>query len=91
MVVISKPLKLKPNIAHSKSDPQLKKEITKPVETKEGMNMTDAERSFRAVQRQRLLDKIQEGTAPSYRQKVQKYNKLLASYSDHFDIKKTSD
>ena len=87
MVVIAKPLKLKSDLkSHVKSQiKEIIKESDKPV------TMTPAERAHRAVQKQRVIDKIQEGNEASYRQKVQQYNKLLASYSDHFDLKKTSD
>jgi len=83
MVVIAKPLKLK---SASKTLPM--RQIAKDEARDQ---MTAAERTHRAVQKQRVLDKVQDGSEPSHRQKVQKFNKRLASYSDHFDLPKTSD
>ena len=81
MVVIGKPLKLKGTSLKPSSQPP-SKEIAKPV-------MTEAERVHRLVQKRRVQDKAPEDL--SYRDKVQQYNKRLASYSDHFDLQKTSD
>ena len=85
MVVIAKPLKLKTGSkSQSESSPVKKDVVSKPI-------MTEAEKSYRAAQRRRIEDKITNNAEPSYREKVQQYNKLLANYSDHFDIKKTSE
>ena len=87
MVVIAKPLKLKGSSKTTSETVPVKK-----TQTQQGKpGMTAAEIAHRAVQKRRLQDKVNEDKDPSYRQKVEKFNKRLASYSDHFDLQKTSD
>ena len=86
MVVIAKPLKLKKAAAV----PPVKKEALKPLQELKP-SMTAAQLAYKAVHTKRITDKAEAGEDQSYRQKVLKFNRRLASYSDHFDLQKTSD
>lgn len=87
MVVIAKPLKVKGSSKPASESFPVKK--TQAITVKPAM--TAAEIAYRAVHKRRLQEKVKDDQDLSYREKVEKFNKRLASYSDHFDLQKTSD
>ncbi|SNX86265.1 uncharacterized protein MEPE_04974 [Melanopsichium pennsylvanicum] len=56
--------------------------------TASGRKMTDAERKFEEVKRKRMQQRIAKEARTSHKDKVDAFNKYLASLSEHHDIPK---
>ncbi|CAB75349.1 hypothetical protein POMI540_3292 [Schizosaccharomyces pombe] len=63
-------------------------QMLRSKDTDSAMPMTEAQKHFESVQEQRLLQKAKNERLKTHKDRIDEYNRLLESQSEHFDMPK---